>query len=221
MTIGLMGALEGEIKLITESMVVSEAVKHVRKTFYQGSLNGHEVVAVHCGIGKVRAAACSQFLIEHFGIDRLILAGVAGAVNPELGVGDIVVSDCAVQWDFRSASGEPHRYQADPALVEAAVKAAEKLGRRVCVGPVLTGDQPVFKPGHKKELWNDFGGYCVEMEGAAIAQVCFMNEVPFVLIRAMSDLAEGIKFKDFMESFAKVAPIPAEVVLEMLKDLQQ
>ena len=219
MIIGVMGALEEEVRLIADSLVVSGTETHVKRTFYRGSLAGHEVVVVHSGIGKVRAAARSQFLIEHFGVDRLIFAGVAGALNPELAVGDIVVSDCALQWDFRSVRNEPQRYQADPALVALAVKMAERLDRKVYIGSVLTGDQPVIKLEHKQELWQTFNGYCVEMEGAAVAQVCFMNEVPFVLIRAISDLAEGGSFEEFLRSFAKVAPLPAEIVLEMLKEL--
>ena len=214
-----MGALEGEVRLITDRLVVSGIEEHIRRTFYRGSLTGHEVVVVHSGIGKVRAAASSQFLIEHYGVDRLIFIGVAGALNPELAVGDIVVSDYALQWDFRSLNMGPPRYQAAPTLVDLAVKAAEKLGRKVCVGLVLTGDQPVIKLEHKQELWQTFNGYCVEMEGAAVAQVCSMNEVPFVLIRAISDLAEGGSFQDFLQSFARVAPLPGEVALEMLKEL--
>ncbi len=219
MTIGLMGALEEEVQLITDRLEVSGIEEHVGRTFYRGKLAGHEVVVVHSGVGKVRAAARSQFLIEHFGVERLIFTGVAGALNPELAVGDIVVSDNALQWDFRSVKMEPPRYQADPTLVALAVKAAKRLGWRVSVGLVLTGDQPVIKFEHKQELWKTFNGYCVEMEGAAVAQVCFMNKIPFVLIRAISDLAEGGSFQDFLQSFARVAPLPGDVVLEMLKEL--
>ena len=167
----------------------------------------------------MRAAACSQFLIEHFGVERLIFTGIAGALNPELRVGDIVVSDRAVEWDFQSITIENRWYQADPTLVALTVKAAERLGRRVHVGSVLTGDQPVLKLAHKHELWQTFNGDCVEMEGAAVAQVCSMNEVPFVLIRVISDLADESALQDVVHSFAQVAPLPAEVALEMLKEL--
>ncbi|MFC1918823.1 5'-methylthioadenosine/adenosylhomocysteine nucleosidase [Chloroflexota bacterium] len=219
MTIGVMGALEEEVQIITDRMVVSGAEEHVGRTFYRGNLAGHKVVVVHSGIGKVRAAARSQFLIEHFAVDRLVFIGVAGALNPELTVGDIVVSDYALQWDFRSVSTDPPGYQADPALVDLAVKAAERLGYKVRVGSVLTGDRPVVKFERKQELWRTFNGQCVEMEGAAVAQVCFMNEVPFVLIRAISDLAEEGALQDFLQSFARVALLPGEMVLEMLKEL--
>ncbi len=220
MTIGLMGALEQELRSITDSMVVSETRQHIKRTFYRGSIAGHEVVVVHSGVGKVRAATCCQFLIDHFGVDRVILIGVAGALKPGLSVGDIIVSDRTMEWDFRSVNEGMCWYQADPSLIALAVGAAERLGRRLLVGSVLTGDRPVYKLNHKHELFQTFNGDCVEMEGAAVGLVCSMNNIPFILVRVISDFADENTHQEFVRSFDKVAPLPAEVVLEMLKELR-
>lgn len=219
MTIGLMGAMTEEIRLIVDRVALSRTEEHLKRTFYLGSIAGHEVVVVHSGIGKVRAAARAQFLIERFGVDRVIFAGMAGALNPEFRVGDIVVSGRALEWDFEAISIEPHWYQADPTLVALAVEAGEKLGKTVRVGSVLTGDQPVLKLERKQQLRETFGGDCVEMEGGAVAHVCWMNGVPFVLVRVISDLADEAMLQDFVHSFAEIAPVAAEVVVEMLHQL--
>ena len=221
LTTGLMGAMQEEIRLMTESMVVNAAEQHIKRTFYRGTLVGQKVVVAESGIGKVNAALCSQFLITHFGVDQLIFVGTAGALNPELCVGDIIITERALEWDFADSPREPRRwYQADPSLVALAVKAVEKLGLRARVGSVLTGDQPVLELRRKQELWQSFSGDCVEMEGGAVAHVCSVNEVPFLIVRVISDLADESSFEQFICSFAKVAPLPAEVVIEMLKELR-
>ena len=216
MTIGLMGAMAEEIRLIVDRVALSRTEERLKRTFYLGSIAGHDVVVVHSGVGKVKAAARAQFLIERFGVDRVIFAGTAGALNPELRVGDIVVSSRALEWDFELLGGRPRWYEAAPDLVALAVEAGEKLGKTVRVGTVLTGDQPVLKLARKQQLRETFGGDCVEMEGGAVAHVCWMNGVPFVLVRVISDLADETMLQDFVGSFAEIAPVAAEVVVEML-----
>lgn len=217
--IGVMGALEEEVRLIASGVGISATESHLGRTFYRGRFAGHEVVVVRSGIGKVRAAACSQFLIDKFGVGQLVFAGIAGALRPGLSIGDIVVSERALEWDLRGVRVERRWYLADPVLVALAVKVAEQLGRRVSVGSVVTGDQPVFKPGHRQELREKFNGDCAEMEGGAVAHVCSMNQVPFVLVRAISDLADENALQDLTRSFAEVSSLPAEIVLAMIKEL--
>ncbi len=218
MTIGLLGALELEVRLFVNSMTVSSIEQHIKRTFYRGDLLGHDVVVTQSGVGKVRAAACTQFLIKHYGVDRIIFAGIAGALNPQFCVGDIVVANRALEWDFKAITVETAWYQADLALVDQAVGAAQRLGRKVWVGSVLTGDRPVHNLNHKQELLQAFNADCVEMEGGAVALVCFMNDIPFVLVRAISDFADERMVRDLVQSFEDFISLPAEVVLEMLKE---
>lgn len=214
-----MGALDEEVKLISESMAVKHIEGHLRRTFYAGDLAHHRVIAVRCGVGKVRAAACTQFLIVHFGITRLIVAGIAGALSPELSIGDLVVSQKTLQWDFQAVGTEQRWYPAEPKLVTAALEAARRLGYRARAGSVLTGDQPVTTVKHKQELWHTYRGDCVEMEGAAAAHVCSMNNIPFVLVRVISDLADENAVHSVTSSFPSLALLPARVVVEMIKQL--
>ncbi|MFH1382184.1 MAG: 5'-methylthioadenosine/adenosylhomocysteine nucleosidase [Chloroflexota bacterium] len=218
-TIGLMGAMELEVKLIAESITLKGTEQHVERTFYRGQFAGRDVVIVQSGVGKVRAATACQFLLEHFGVERLIFAGVAGGLRPGLSIGDIIVSERAMEWDFHSLMLPRCWYHADPALVSLAVRSAERLGRKVHIGSVLTGDRPIFKNEQKQDLWRTFNADCVEMEGAAVAQVCVLNAIPFVLIRAVSDLADEHSFVNLVRNLREVVAWPAEVALEMVKSL--
>jgi len=217
--IGLLGAMEEEVQIIADNIALNGVERYLGLTFYLGTLSDHSVVVVHSGIGKVRAAACTQFLIDRFQVSQLIFVGIAGALRPSIFVGDIVISERATEWDFQAVSIERCWYQADSQLIASATEAAQRLGYRVLVGSVLTGDRPIFKPGEKHELSRMFNGDCVEMEGAAVAHVCSLNKVPFVLIRAVSDLADENAPQAIIQSFRQVSRLPAKVVLEMLNGL--
>lgn len=219
MAIGVIGALDEEVQLICDNMAVTHIEEHLRRTFYVGNLAHHRVIAVRSGVGKVRAAACTQFLIDHFSITRLIVAGIAGALAPELSIGDLIVSQQTLQWDFQPVGAKQRWHPAEPKLVTAALEAAKGLGYRARVGSVLTGDQPVITLKHKQELWHTYRGDCVEMEGAAVAHVCSMSSIPFVLIRVISDLADENAIHSVTSSFASVVLFPARVVVEMIKQL--
>lgn len=196
--IGIMSAGPFEIaKPLFDSLQVEETHKGLRRDFYRGTLDGQGVVFTTSGIGKVRAAARAQFLLDHFDIDALIFTGVAGAINPDLRLGDIVVSRQVMEHDF-DLTGIPepdkrgaYKYDAAPELVDLAMKCGKELGfaDKLHLGLVLTGDQIIAQQARKHWLWEMFKGDCVEMEGAAVAMVCWMNEVPFVLIRCISDQA--------------------------------
>lgn len=223
MKIGILGALDEEIKLLLDNLEQPEPETKLRHNFYQGTLAGHQVVVATSGIGKVRAAARTQFLIDRFSVHRIILVGIAGAVNPLLKLGDVIISRRAVQHDFELATfsprEDPYWYEASSQLMELAAKAAENLGwlEKVHLGSVLSGDQVVTRLSKKQQLWQTFGGDCVEMEGAAVAAVCWMNDIPFVLIRTISDLAqEGIS-SEIQEWSQQAAYRSAAVALEMLR----
>ncbi|WP_337959647.1 5'-methylthioadenosine/adenosylhomocysteine nucleosidase [Anaerobacillus arseniciselenatis] len=216
MKIGIIGAMDEEIKLLKENIEVKEEVVKATITFYVGQLHGKEVVVCKSGVGKVNAAITTQLLINDFSVTNILFTGVAGAVDPKLNIGDIVISKNALQHDLDASAlgfkkGEvpmfnyPSLFPADEALVQLAEKGAKKLDNiNVVKGTILSGDQ--FIADHEKvaQLGELFGGSCVEMEGAAVAHVAMLNKIPFVIIRSMSDKANGEANVNFTE-FTKLA----------------
>ncbi|WP_339315642.1 5'-methylthioadenosine/adenosylhomocysteine nucleosidase [Paenibacillus sp. FSL R10-2734] len=208
--IGLIGAMDEEIKLLLEGMENKEAKVKAGIHYYIGNILGKSVVLCKSGVGKVNAAVTTQILIHSFGVSRVLFTGVAGAVHPELNIGDIVISSTCVQHDMDATAlgfsrGEiPYQensiFQADPALVQLAERACNELGQKYLVGKVLSGDQFISNAEIVAKLREELDGACVEMEGASVAQVCEMNATPFVIIRSMSDKSDGsaeVNFKQF------------------------
>lgn len=208
---GIIGAMEEEIALLKEKMEIEVVVKKASMEFYQGRMNGREVVLVRSGIGKVNAGLCAQILVDVFNVNRLINTGIAGSLKAEINIGDIVISSDALQHDmdaraFGYARGEIPRmdtvsFPADPELIRMAQAACREVNPEIqaFVGRVVTGDQFVAGREVKEEIasWTD--GYCTEMEGAAIAQAAYLNKVPFVIIRAISDKADDSASVDYPE----------------------
>jgi adenosylhomocysteine nucleosidase len=225
MLIGIVGALEEEIKPLIAAMKGVQASNWGKRSLYRGAIGNCEVVAISCGVGKVRAAACTQYLIDHFSVEAVLCSGVAGAVNPHLEIGDIVISKRALQHDFDL--GDPgllkklrkRWLKADPRLMELAMEAGKDLGfeERIHVGTVLTGDQPIASQEKRQWLWETFRGDCVEMEGAAVAQVCRLSSVPFLIVRAISDAANEEAVREFKQSLAQTAGNAVNIVLGMLE----
>jgi adenosylhomocysteine nucleosidase len=220
MVVGVVAALKEEIKPLVKAMSEPQISKWGKRSLYRGGLGKCEVVAMTCGIGKVRAAAVSQYLIDHFPLDAIVCCGVAGAVNPRLAVGDIVVCRRALQHDFTLAEPQPLKklrkrwLKADPKLLELAVEAGKELGLegRVHAGTVLTGDQAIVSQEKRQFLWETFGGDCVDMESAAVAQVCQLNDTPFLIVRGISDSAGEDAPGEFRESYTGGAALAARIV---------
>ncbi|HEK9032715.1 TPA: 5'-methylthioadenosine/adenosylhomocysteine nucleosidase, partial [Clostridioides difficile] len=189
------------------------------------------VVLVKCGIGKVNSALCAQILISEFKVDAIVNTGVAGALNEKLDVNDIVISTDAIQYDVdTTAFGDPKGviprmktsvFKADERLIDAAYKSSveEVKTHKVLKGRVVTGDKFINSKELKEELVNDFGGYCGEMEGGAIAHVCYLNNTPFVIIRAMSDKADGSADVTYDVFVHDAANNSKDIVLNMLKSI--
>lgn len=227
--IGIIGAMDEEVDILVELMQVKETLTKASLKFYQGQLEGREVVLVKCGIGKVNSALCAQILISEFGVDAVVNTGVAGALNEELDVNDIVISTDALQYDvdaraFGYEKGviprmETSVFKADERLIDAAYKSSveETKSHKVLKGRVVTGDIFISSKDLKEELVNDFKAYCGEMEGGAIAHVCNLNNVPFVIIRAMSDKADGSADVTYEEFVIEAANNSKDIVLKMLK----
>lgn len=207
--IGIIGAMEEEIALLKEKMEIEVIVKKASMEFYQGTLNGREIVVVRSGIGKVNAGLCAQILIDVFHVNRLINTGIAGSLKADIDIGDIVISSDALQHDmdarnFGYARGEIPRmdtvsFPADSDLISIAKTACEEANPdiKVFVGRIVTGDQFIAERTVKNEIASWTEGYCTEMEGAAIAQAAYLNKVPFVIVRAISDKADDSAFMDY------------------------
>ncbi|WP_139491362.1 5'-methylthioadenosine/adenosylhomocysteine nucleosidase [Brevibacillus dissolubilis] len=216
MRIGIIGAMDEEIALYLEAMGEPAQTVKAGITYYEGQYEGQTVVLCKSGVGKVNASVCTQILIDTFQVDKVIFTGVAGAVNPELTIGDIVVSTDCVQHDvdvtpLGFAPGQiPYTekwvWEADAELIQLATDAAKAITDEIQVvhGRILSGDQFVASREKVQWFYEQFGAACTEMEGAAVGQVCSMNGIPFVVVRSMSDKADGSAHVNFLE-FTKLA----------------
>ena len=200
--IGIIGAMESEVAQLTERMEQVQIVSGAGMKFYQGVLAGKEVVVVQCGVGKVNAALCTQFLADKFQVTAIINTGIAGSLQAEINIGDIILSEEAVYHDFDTqifgyALGEVPgmgrlAFPADEHLVELAKSCCLKANPdiQVFTGRVVSGDQFIMSREKKNWIKEQFDGCCTEMEGAAIAHGAWRNEIPFLIIRAISDKAD-------------------------------
>lgn len=200
--IGIIGAMEEEVKALIDAMEEKEEYSCAAMTFYQGILHKKQVVVVQSGIGKVNMALCTQILADKFHVDYLINTGIAGGLYKDLKVGDIVISSDAVQHDvdvtaFGHAPGAIPRmqtsvFEADQELIQTAQQVCKEVNPEIgCfVGRVVSGDQFISDNEKKHNLIQQFSGYCAEMEGAAMAQAAYLNQIPFIILRAISDNAD-------------------------------
>jgi adenosylhomocysteine nucleosidase len=228
--IGIIGAMKEEIELFLEHMEQVETTQKAKIQFLEGLFHGKRVVLCKSGVGKVNAAVTTQILIDTFGVDAIIFTGVAGAVDPRLNVGDIVISSELIQHDMDvTALGFPRGtipyeevslFVSDERLKQAAVNASSELfPGRVQVGRVLSGDQFIASRDTVTQLYNELQGACTEMEGASVAQVCAMNSIPQVVIRSMSDKADGSAEVNFAEFTLQASENSYRIVNDMLKHL--
>ena len=200
---GIIGAMESEVRALCNELVNYETVEYAGLKFFTGLLKGKDVVIVKSGIGKVNAALCAQALILKFSVTKIINTGIAGAFAKGLEVFDFVVSTAAVYHDFDTTAfgykqgqvpGLPETFPADEALADTAVTAFGKTEfakkHKVVKGIVASGDQFISDSAAKRTIQANFNPACVEMEGCAIAQACYLNKVPFVIVRCMSDMAD-------------------------------
>lgn len=207
--IGIIGAMDEEVEQIVQVMGVEKEEVKASMTFKAGKLEGKEVVIVRSGIGKVNAAVCTQILVDDFGVDYVINTGIAGSLNAKIDIGDIVISSDVLHHDvdatgFGYAVGQIPRmdtlsFQADEQLIELAKAACKKVVPSIGahVGRVVSGDQFISDKAIKDKITANFKGYCTEMEGAAIAQAAYLNKVPFLILRAISDKADDSATVDY------------------------
>ena len=207
--IGIIGAMEEEVQVLKNEMEAEEVKEIAGMRFYKGTLCGKETVVVQSGIGKVNAAICTQVLADQFGVDVVINTGIAGSLDADIDIGDIVISTDAVEHDMdASAFGDPvgqvprmdtFSFPADEQLVKKAVEANEEANPdvRTFTGRVVSGDQFVSSSEVKDRLVKLFGAKCTEMEGAAIVHAAYLNKISCVIIRAISDKADNSATMDY------------------------
>lgn len=229
--LGIIGAMDLETQQLTQQMDLEFAREVAGIRFHVGRLQGKPVVVATCGVGKVNAAVCTQIMISEFNTDAMLNTGVSGAIHHELSVGDLVISTDCLQHDvdctaFGYAYGmiprmEASVFTADPAMVDLAYQVSQEViqGHKVFKGRIVSGDQFVASPERKDFIENIFKAYTTEMEGASIAHVCHLNQVPFVIIRAMSDQADGSAHVNFDEFAVMAAANSNRIVLGMLEKI--
>jgi adenosylhomocysteine nucleosidase len=222
--IGIIGAMDEEVAQIVAAMQVAKEETKAQMTFKEGKLGGKDVVIVRSGIGKVNAAVCTQILVDDFGVDCVINTGIAGSLKAEIDIADVVISSDVLHHDmdatgFGYEMGQIPRmdtlsFQADERLVQLAKESCAKVIPEVGVhvGRIVSGDQFISDKAVKERISGNFNGFCTEMEGAAIAQAAYLNAVPFVILRAISDKADDSATMDY-PAFEKQAIIHSVLLL--------
>lgn len=226
--IGIIGAMELEVATLKSKMQNITITKKAGREYFEGVLNGVDVVVVQCGIGKVNAGICVQALVDLFQVTHIINTGVAGSLDAQIDIGDIVVSTDAIYHDydvtiFGYSYGEVAQlgvksFQADERMIRLAKESCEKVNPdiRVFQGRIASGDQFISTAEAKNKIIENVGGSCAEMEGAAIAHAAFLNEIPFVIIRAISDKADDSAEEDYPTFEKKAAEHSARLVEDFI-----
>ena len=226
-TIGIIGAMEEEIENIKPHIDIISTKNIVGLDFYMGKMGGNNVVLVRSGIGKVNAAVCSQVLIDLYAVDYIINVGVAGAINKELKIGDVVIATDTMHHDmdttyFGDEIGiiprmEESSFKADDELINIALQASkDTIENNIYTGRIVSGDQFLCDIEKKNKIWSHFKAYCVDMESAAIGQTCYLNKIPFSIIRSISDNSDE---NNEYENFFKDSAIRASNILKNMIDI--
>lgn len=209
--LGIIGAMLEEVAQLKEIMEQPEVVSVAGMDFYKGKISGKDVVVVRSGVSKVNAAVCTQILIDRFSVDAIINTGIAGSLKAEINIGDLVLSTDAVQHDVDAAAFgyrlgqipqmDSFAFPADADLIQLAKECCQRVNPdiRVHTGRVVTGDQFISDKAKKSWIAETFDGLCTEMEGAAIAQTAYLNGVPCLIVRSISDKADDSAQMDYAE----------------------
>lgn len=230
MKVAIIGAMEQEVTALRDKLTNLETYAFAGCEFYSGQLNGHEVVLTRSGIGKVAAATATTVVLQRYQPDAVINTGSAGGFNPTLKIGDVVISSelahhdvdvTGFGYEIGQLPANPARFAADEKLISAAETAAKKVtDHQVIRGLITSGDIFMCQPERINLARQQFPDMeAVEMEGAAIAQVCYQAKIPFVVIRALSDIAgkeSPQSFDEFLVTAAKNSGALVEALLDEL-----
>lgn len=228
MKIGIMGAMPEEIEPLLDFFESYETIEYGKNRYYRTQYKGHSIIIAYSKIGKVNATITAATMIEKFKVEKLLFSGVAGAVSQELKIGDLVVATKLAQHDLDiTAFGHPHGFvpegavyeEADTSLIALAKKVAKKKSIQIKEGIIVTGDQFVSSPERKEWIAKTFNASALEMEGASVAVTCRALQVPFFILRSISDAADmdaSFSFDEFLASSAKTS---ASFILAMVDEL--
>ncbi|CZQ85894.1 5'-methylthioadenosine/adenosylhomocysteine nucleosidase [Trichococcus collinsii] len=229
--IGIIGAMEEENRILLENMTEKIEEVHFHLAFTRGKIENQDVVLVQSGIGKVNSAIATAFIIDRYRPDFVINTGSAGGLNAALHVGDVVVADKVAYHDvdataFGYSVGQvpqmPHYYTADKKIVEKITRAAEKVGLHAVQGTIVSSDSFIASESGTNRIKEHFpDAYATEMEGASIAQACYVLGTPFAIIRAISDGASEGAALTFDEFIVEAGKKSAEMVIELLKNNEE
>ena len=220
--IGIIVAEEKELNAVKDIMESIEEINIYEKIFYKGLIENKNVVVVKSNVGKVNSARSCQMLIDRFNPDFVINVGTAGSVDNRLEIGDVVVANTLVQYDFDVTPFG--RKLGEIENVGESIKVKENLlslfdGMDVTIGCIASGDKFIVNNEEKNNIRNIFNALCVEMEGASIAQVCYLDNIPFLVIRSITDKLDGsskVDFEEFLELSSKKA---TNILREILKKI--
>jgi len=228
--LGIIGAMDEEVALLKSQLKSATTETHAGFEYTLGHYSGHPIVLLKSGIGKVNAAIGATLLCQHYSPKLVINTGSAGGFDPSLEVGDLVIGEAVCHHDvdvtpfgyaLGQVPGQPSCFLADPALIEVAQQALKTLPQlKAKTGLIATGDRFMYDPQDVQAVRQKFPDMMAsEMEAAAIAQVCHAFHVPFVIIRALSDIAgkeNALTFEQFLETAATHS---ATLIMEMVKRL--
>lgn len=227
--IAIMGAMPEEIEPLLSRVENIKRVEYANNSYYEATYRGKEIVIAYSKIGKVFASLTATILLEKFKCDKLLFSGVAGAISPDLNIGDLIIADGLCQHDLDIvAFGHPYGYvpegevciPTDVKMRTIAKEVAKKRGLSLKEGIIATGDQFVANSERKEWIGDTFNADALEMEGASVAVICNALNVPFFILRAISDSANDEAGVDFDEFLASSAKISAEFILDMVENIE-
>ena len=231
--LGIIGAMDEEVAKIKAQMEEVNVTKIAAMDFYEGSIHGYPVVVVRSGIGKVNAAMCTQILAVKFNVDAIINTGIAGSLDANINIGDIVLSTDTLEHDMDAVAfgypvGQIPRmetlsFTADSELRKLAMEVCQNVNPDISVfeGRVVSGDQFISDKDKKNWLVETFKGSCTEMEGAAIGHAAYLNNIPFLIIRAISDKADDSASVDYPTFEAKAIEHSVRLLLGICEKLNK
>lgn len=228
--LGIIGAMDIEVDMLKSLLENTQTQSISGSDFVCGMLYGREVVIARCGIGKVNAAICAQTMILKYAPDEIINTGVGGSLSNALNIGDIAMADFVVQSDVdTTALGDPIGFistidiiklPCSKRITEGLAAAAGTLGLHSLRGTIATSDSFIADSDRKNRITEDFGAIACEMEGGSIGHVCYVNNVDFGVVRAISDKADGSSHMDYGEFCSLAAKNSTAMICEYIKSLQ-
>lgn len=230
--LGIIGAMEEEVNQLKEVMENVSVETRASMDFFKGTIEGCPVVVVRSGIGKVNAGICTQILADIYQVKAVVNTGIAGSLQAKIDIGDIVLSTDTLQHDVEAeAFGYPVgqiprmdtlAFAADEKLLSCAEECCSRVNPDIKTfrGRVLSGDQFIADGKKKEWLVKTFDGCCTEMEGAAIGQAAYLNKIPFLVVRAISDKADGSASVDYPEFEAKAISHTVALMKAMIRSLK-